>query len=721
MRLFIAEKPSLGRAIAAGLGDAEKRNGYIECGQNVVTWCFGHLLEMDKPEEYDEKYRTWKKEDLPILPNSFNASVRKESAAQLKIIGKLLQDAERVVNAGDPDREGQLLVDEVLEYHNYAGSCERIWLAALDDKSVKKALSSMTDNNDYIGLRDAARARSQADWLVGINCTRAMTLIGRDAGSHGVLSLGRVQTPTLALVVNRDLVIENFKPHPYFTLHVEILHETGRFTGTFQPLDTQKGLDDQGRLINPDEAFRIKKEVSGQTGKVIESVTEKKKKNPPLPHCLSSLQKAASSKLGMGAKQVLDAAQALYEKKLTTYPRSDCRYLPEEQFDEAGSVLAVLASLPGLEQVAENTDSSIKSAAYNTKKVTAHHAIIPTGETPSNLSGDESALYHMIAQSFCIQFYAAMEFEAQKILTGINNTVWKSTGRKILNPGWTAFIKEEKSDAEKAEKNEEQDLPIVHEGDGITAADVEIKSKKTKPPARFTEGMLIEAMANIHRFIENTDAKKTLKENEGIGTEATRAGIIETLKARHLLALQKKNITSTDLGRQLVKMAPEVLTDPVTTAQWESRLSAIADGKESLSGFMTDQTIQVPELIKAIFALQLDPLPGTHLCPECGQPLRRQKSKKGSWYWGCFNQQGHAKPVFLNDKNGKPDLTPKKKIEVSKHKCQACGKPLVKRESKKKGKGGKKNYWWGCSGFPECRQTYFDDNGKPQFKDKKGE
>lgn len=713
MRLFIAEKPSLGRAIAAGLGQAEKRNGYIECGPDIVTWCFGHLLEMDQPEAYDEKYKAWKKEDLPILPRTFNASVRKDAAAQMKIIGKLLQDAECVVNAGDPDREGQLLVDEVLEYHNYAGSCERIWLAALDDKSVKKALSSMTDNNDYTGLRDAARARSQADWLVGMNCTRAMTLKGRDAGSQGVLSLGRVQTPTLALVVNRDLVIENFKPHPYFTLHVKILHEAGTFTGTFQPLDTQKGLDDQGRLTNPDEAFRIKKEVSGQAGKIIEAVTEKKKKNPPLPHCLSSLQKTASAKLGMGAKQVLDVAQALYEKKLTTYPRSDCRYLPEEQFQEAGNILAALANRPGLEQLAENTDSSIKSAAYDTKKVTAHHAIIPTGETPSSLSDDESALYRMIAQSFCIQFYAAMEFEAQKILTGINNTVWKSTGRTILNPGWTAFIREQEDEAA-----EDQILPGVHQNDGITAAQVDIKPQKTKPPARFTEGTLIEAMANIHRFIEDTEAKKTLKENEGIGTEATRAGIIETLKARHLLELQKKNIISTDLGRQLVKMAPGILIDPVTTAQWESRLSAIADGKESLSGFMTDQASQVPELVRAIFALQLAPLPGTHLCPECGRPLRRQKSQKGSWYWGCFNQDGHATPVFLNDKNGKPDLTPKKKIELSEHKCRACGKPLVKRESEKKAKGGKKNYWWGCSGFPECKERYFDDNGKPRFNNK---
>ena len=712
MRLFIAEKPSLGRAIAQGLGGGQSGNGCIECGQDVVTWCFGHLLEMDKPELYDEKYKVWKKEDLPILPHSFHASVRKKSAAQLKIIGKLLQDAECVVNAGDPDREGQLLIDEVLEYHDYAGSCERIWLAALDDKSVQKALVSMADNNNYTGLRDAARARSQADWLVGMNCTRAMTLKGRDAGSQGVLSLGRVQTPTLALVVNRDLVIENFKPHPYFTLHVEILHDAGTFTGTFQPLDTQKGLDDQGRLISPDEAYRIKKEISGQAGKIIESVTEKKKKNPPLPHCLSSLQKAASSKLGMGAKQVLDVAQALYEKKLTTYPRSDCRYLPEEQFDDAGSVLAVLAHLPGLEQVAENTDSSIKSAAYNTKKVTAHHAIIPTGEIPSSLSADESALYRMIAHSFCIQFYAAMEFEAQKILTGINHTVWKSTGRKILNPGWTAFIKEQDD-----EIPGNQVLPEVHQDDDITAAQVDIKSQKTKPPARFTEGTLIEAMANVHKFIEDTEAKKTLKENEGIGTEATRAGIIETLKARQLLERQKKNIISTDLGRKLVKMAPGVLTDPVTTVQWESRLSAIADGEESLSGFMTDQTNQVPELVKAILGLQIQPLPGTHLCPECGQPLRRQKSKKGSWYWGCFNQQGHAKPVFLNDKNGKPDLTPKKKIELSEHKCRACGKPLVKRESKKKGKGGKKQYWWGCSGFPECRETYFDNNGKPKFKE----
>lgn len=714
MKLFIAEKPDLGKTIAQGLGDGQAGNGFIKCGHNIVTWCFGHLLEMDDPDQYDEKYKKWKKEDLPIIPNSFQRSAKKTAKKQLKIIGELLKDAGTVVNAGDPDREGQLLIDEVLEHHNFTGPCQRIWLSSLDKKSVKNALGNLDENQKYAPLRDAARARSQADWLVGMNCTRAMTLMGQTAGSQGVLSMGRVQTPTLALIVSRDLAIKNFKPHSYFVLEVEIKHENGNFKAIYQPDDTQS-LDEKGRLINREIANQIEGAVNSQPGQIKAATKEKKKKNPPLPHCLSSLQKSASAKYGMGAKQVLDLAQGLYEKKLTTYPRSDCRYLPEEQFELAGNIITALATdVSELKQIAGNADSTIKGPVYNTKKITAHHAIIPTGEIPKSLSLDESNLYKMIARAFCVQFYPVMEYETQTILTDVNDNIWKTTGRTILHSGWTAYLKESKED----EQLEEQTLPIVKEGDNITTGRVKIKEKATTPPASFTEGTLIEAMTNIHKFVEDKEAKKTLKENEGIGTEATRANIIELLKNRRVIKLQKKKILSTDLGRDLVNMAPAMLTDPVTTAQWESKLSAIANGQETLPIFMTEQTIQVRELVTTILNLKIEPMAGSHLCPECSQALARRKNKKGSWYWGCFNKDhSSGKPIFVNDKNGKPDFTPKKEIELStEHKCQACDKPLIRRESKKKAKGGKKTYWWGCSGFPGCKQMYFDDNGKPQSK-----
>ena len=440
MRLFIAEKPSLGRAIAAGLGNQKKAEGCILCGNDVVTWCFGHMLEQAWPRDYKPEYSHWRREHLPIIPSQWKYKVKKDAAAQLDIIGSLLREADSVVNAGDPDREGQLLVDEVLEHFRYTGHVERIWLASLDDLSVKKALANLTDNARYAPLRDAARARSRADWLTGINATRALTIKGRSDGRSDVLSLGRVQTPTLALVVARDLEISHFKPVDYFVLKAALVHSAGDFAVTFVPSEDQAGLDSGGRLIDAAVANALVAAHKNTDGLVAEATREAKSKAVPLPHCLSSLQKAASSTLGMSAQQVLDTAQALYEKKLTTYPRTDCRYLPEEQFADAAAVLTALSSLPGLEQVAGKADTSLKSAAWNTKKVTAHHAIAPTGELPpDSLPQKERDLYLMIATAFCLQFHAPMRYEAQKAVVSLADTRWETTGRRILDPGWTAF------------------------------------------------------------------------------------------------------------------------------------------------------------------------------------------------------------------------------------------------------------------------------------------
>lgn len=673
MRVFIAEKPSLGRAIAEGLGGGSKRNGYISCGGDVVTWCFGHLLELVNPDGYNPDYAKWKKEHLPIIPQKWLHTPRKDAQEQLKIIGQLLSKASLVINAGDPDREGQLLVDEVLEHHNYKGPAQRIWLASLDDTSVRKALANLTDNTKYAPLRDSARARSQADWLVGLNCTRAMTIVGREAGAQGVLSLGRVQTPTLGLVVARDLAIENFKPVPYFVLQGLFAHANGQIQAVFQAGEDTLGLDPDGRLTDQTVANRIISQVSGKKGVIIQAVQEKKTKAPPLPHSLSSLQKAASAALSMSAQEVLDTAQALYEKKLTTYPRTDCRYLPEEQFPDAARILSALGGgVSSLASLAFVADPELKSKAWNTKKVTAHHGIIPTGVIPSGLSEKEEAVFLLIAQSYCLQFHVPMEYEARKIVIEIENTIWKATGRMILNPGWTAIIK----DVEEEDDEPLSPLPDVNEQDAVTCSEAQALSKKTTPPSRFTEGTLIEAMANVHRFIDDAEAKKTLKENEGIGTEATRANVLETLKKRQLLTTQKKAIVSTPLGRQLIRMTPPPLKDPVTTAKWESRLEAITRGEETLDGFMAMQQNVLPRLMDAIFSVQAGVMPGTHPCPECKKPLIRRKNKEGKWYWGCFNTEQHSsgKPVFQNDEKGKP--APRKARPTTARSCPECRGPL---------------------------------------------
>lgn len=718
MRLFIAEKPSLARAIAANLAkQVQKQDGYIVCGADTVTWCFGHLLELCDPDDYDPSYKRWERGHLPIIPSTWKYKKRGDGAGkQLAIIGKLLKEASSVVNAGDPDREGQLLVDEVLENFNYRGPAERIWLASLDSKSVAKALSTLGTNKDYAPLRDAARARAQADWLVGLNATRAMTLLGQDAGREGVLSLGRVQTPTLNLVVMRDREIAAFKPHDYYLLQAALSHPQGVFVAKFIPQDAASGLDSEGRLTDAAIAEAIASAVRGAEGAVVSVTKQEKKEAAPLPHCLSSLQKAASSKFGMTAQEVLDTAQGLYEKKLTTYPRSDCRYLPVEQFSAAPDILAMLSVVSGLEQAAQNADAKLKSVAWDTQKITAHHAIIPTGEKPEGLTPKEAQLYGMIGMAYCLQFYPVLRYEAQKICVSIKDTTWEARGRLILEAGWTRCAKDE---GEADEQEKEQALPAVNQNDVVTCTDVAILSKKTSPPPRFTEGSLIEAMANVHRFVTDASAKATLKENEGIGTEATRAGVLETLKGRGYLKASGKALVSTSLAGQVIDLTPPALKDPVTTAQWESKLEAIAQGKTTLSTFMADQVQVLPAMLSSLLtgnATNAIKHEGpVYPCPECNKPLQKRTGTKGP-YWCCMRKEDHAdgKPVFLPDNKGKPGQRAEAPT-ASEYTCPTCGKPLrlYDRVSKKTGKPFQV---FNCSGYPKCKNSYFVKDGKPDFE-----
>lgn len=764
-RLFIAEKPSLGRAIAEGLGKGQARDGYIICGNDVVTWCFGHVLEQYEPEDYDPQLKVWRRDTLPIIPQQWKNKPKEAAKKQLAILGNLLKQASSAVNAGDPDREGQLLVDEVLEYFHYQGPVQRIWLASLDARSVSKALSNLKNNADYAPLRDAARARSRADWLIGMNATRAMSILGKECGRKGVLSLGRVQTPTLALVVERDRKIARFKPIDYFVLQALLDHEAGQFTATFVPSDTQPGLDSDGRLVDSAAAAALVEKVHGVEGHIREVTREKKKKAAPLPHCLSSLQKAASARLNMTAQQVLDTAQSLYEKKLTTYPRTDCRYLPVEQFTDASRILSTLSGSSNLAQIAGNADPSLRGPVWDTGKITAHHAIIPTGQIPGSLTKQELALYLMIATAYCLQFYPPMQYESQKISVNLKSTQWEARGRRILDPGWTRFVGEEDDDA----KDKDQSLPVVKEKDSVTCSNVETLKKKTTPPPRLSEGSLIEAMANIHRFVEDSRAKATLKENEGIGTEATRAGILETLKNRGYLKAEGKTLVSTALGREVIEMTPEVLKDPVTTAQWESLLESVAAGKATLTQFMTQQSGILPQLLTPFLSAKPKLIQGAFPCPVCGKALHRKEGQRGHFwfctgypeckttlpddkgkpgkretpvksdfpcpvcgqplyqrtndkgpYWACFNKEAHpdGKPVFLPDDDGKPG-TPKEKKpqDLTEFKCPKCGKPLAYRKGI--GRNEKPYELFSCSGFPKCKESFFGKDGKPDFEGKK--
>lgn len=665
MKVFIAEKPSLGKAIAAVIGIANMDDGFINCKDgSKVTWGFGHLYEQADPEDYNPMYKSWSFATLPIIPEQWKLRIKrdkkgKEDAGvkkQLNVIKKLLKDCTSVVNAGDPDREGQLLIDEILIEMGNKKPVERIWLASLDEKSVKKALAELKSNTFYNDLRQAAEARSRADWLSGMNLTRAMTLMARQAGNDGVFSIGRVQTPTLALVVDRDNLIDNFKPVPYYVPVIQVKHANGTFRATLQIDDNTPGVDDQNRIVDERAAQSIIKAALANPAGNIRSYSETiKNVAPPMPYSLSLLQKEASSKLGLSADGVLKAAQNLYESKLTTYPRTDCNFLPEEQFADASGILQKLGQA-GFKAIG-GANSSQKSKAWNTSKVTAHHGIIPTGQTSSNLSGNEKAIYEMIVNRYIEQFYPDYQYKSQQAISAFANYGWKSEGKSVVAQGWKAVAGGVASDDEQEENLGV--LPVMQKGDAATCVSAEVENKKTTPPPRFTDGTLIEAMAAVHKFVSDPKIKARLKENSGIGTEATRANILETLINRDYIKRKGKQLISTDRGKELIKLVPENLKDPGLTALWEDYLEQISTGKLEMDDFLHQQEQMLPKMINLIKNLDFKSPKNTHKCPTCASALKKWQSKnKKFYYWSCLGDRDHA--VFF-DRDGKPGEELKRK------------------------------------------------------------
>ena len=462
MRLFIAEKPSLGNAIATQLpGQKKASRTHIVCGGSVtVTWAFGHLLELAEPDHYlpsdvptnGSGKKRWRLEDLPIIPQTWQKIPKASAKDQLAAIKALLKEASEVVNAGDPDREGQLLIDEILDALKWKGPTRRIWLAALDPSSVQKALASLKDNKAYAPLRDAAEARSRADWLVGMNLTRCYTLKSNGAG---VVSVGRVQTPTLGLVVKRDAEIEAFVPVQHYMPLVTFRHSNGEYKAAWKAPDGAPGLDAEGRLVNLPAAQAIINSVAGQTGKVLSFESTDGQEGPPLPFTLSKLQAAASAKHGLSAQDTLSAAQSLYEThKLTSYPRTDCPYLPESQRADARLILAAIAKVnPAVAPLTQGVDLSLKSSAWNDKRITAHHGIVPTSHDQvqiSALTDAEKQVYELIVKAYVCQFYPPHAFTKTVTVTKSAGHDWEAKGRVVKAIGWRAVMATEKKDNDQA-------------------------------------------------------------------------------------------------------------------------------------------------------------------------------------------------------------------------------------------------------------------------------
>ena len=660
MRLFIAEKPSLGKAIASGLGKGKPGDGCIVCGTDVVTWCFGHILEQAAPEEYDEKYKTWRMSDLPILPSVWKLNVTKSCAKQFSTIKKLVKEADEIVNGGDPDREGQLLVDEVLEYIGNKKSVKRILLNALDEKSVREALADLRDNRDFIGLKNSALARSRADWIIGMNLTRAYTIRMRAAGYQGAASVGRVQTPTMALVVRREQQIKNFHPVTHYALQVDWKHERGIIPSVWQPRDDVQGMDDENRLLDQSVADALLRKLQSEapaTAKIVSLEQQEKKEQPRLPYSLSSLQIDAGRKYGLSPQEILDTMQSLYEKKLTTYPRSDCDYLPENQLAD---VAVILGNLKGLSQdisvAVAGADPALRSRAWNDKKISAHHAIILTRVKAdlSSLSETETKLYLMVATAYLAQFYPAYVYLATKADLIWNAEHFIAKGKTVKTMGWRSLYKTERT-ADEEDENPDfigHSLPLIQEGDSAIYDGGIVQPRKTKPPSRFTPATLLAAMKNIHKHVKDKSLQVALQESQGIGTEATRAGIIETLQTRGFLVLdKKKHLIPCEKAYQLCEVLPDDILYPDTTALWEQQLDEIRDGKLSVDGFFSKQEETLRKLLCQARESRIAEAKDIVKCPKCGKPMMRRKGPSG-FFWGCTGYP-ECKSTMEDDK-GKP-------------------------------------------------------------------
>ncbi len=720
--VYLAEKHSIAMALADALpGHTIKKGGYIERGNTLITWLSGHLLELAPPEAYDPACKPWTRQTLPIVPSPFRLLPRTDRGIpqQLEVIKTLLSVCPVAVNAADFDREGQLLVDEVLELFRYEGKVLRLQTKALDAVSLRRELARMRPNEEFSGLRDAARARSQLDWLAGINLTRAMTLHGRSCGAPGLLSLGRVQTPTLALVVERDLAIENFVPKPFYKLTCPFKALNGVLATQLVTNASMPGTDSEKRLVDKDEAQRISEAVSGKEG--IVKTAEKKlvKEAAPLPYNLTELQKEASARYGMGAQDTLAAAQALYEGKFVSYPRTDCQYLPKEQFEEAGEILDAIGQWGDMAAMTDACDTSRQSACWNTSKVSAHHAIIPTPVAAYGLSDRDAKIYSMICRRYAWQFLPEHVFYKTKAEVECEGFLWRANGRIEQSPGWTAF-KEKAASAKNAKKakDEEKDiiLPEVTAGEAVTAGEVAINEAMTTPPSRFTEGTLVDAMENIQRYIHgaNADDQNILKKTEGLGTVATRASIIETLFLRHYLEKHGKALQSTALGRDLVRNSPESIRDPLMTAAMERCLSEIQQGQRSPDDYVGQYAASLPKILQELFAARGEFSSTEHACPSCGKPLRRVRSAKGTWSWACSGAPECS--YRASDQNGQPGRGRQARAAAKKTgagasaapaassgtdsalRCPRCGSELVLRKSAR-------GEFYGCSAFPSCRYT----------------
>ncbi|MEG2150338.1 MAG: DNA topoisomerase 3 [Bacteroidaceae bacterium] len=585
MIVCIAEKPSVARDIADILGAKTKREGYIEGNGYQVTWTFGHLCTLKEPHEYSPSWKSWSLSSLPMIPPRFGIKVIDDEGIgkQFKVIEKLMQQADSIVNCGDAGQEGELIQRWVMQKAGAHCPVKRLWISSLTEEAIREGFANLKDQSEFQSLYEAGLSRAIGDWTLGMNATRLYTL--KYGQNRQVLSIGRVQTPTLALIVNRQVEIDNFTPEPYWELKT-VYRET-TFAAT------------KGKFSTQEEGREFLEKVKNSDFTVTDISTKKGTEFPPRLFDLTSLQVECNKKFGFSADETLKLIQSLYEKKVTTYPRVDTTFLSDDIYPKCPNILKGIKDYATLTAPLEGTKLIKTKKVFDTGKVTDHHAIIPTGVHPQNLTDMERKVFDMVARRFIAVFYPDCKVSTTTVLGEVDKIEFKVTGKQILEPGWRIVFAKETSDEK--EEEEERTLPTFTKGEsGPHVPD--LNEKWTQPPKYYTEATLLRAMETAGKLVDNDELRDALKEN-GIGRPSTRAAIIETLFKRHYVRKEKKNLVATPTGMELIQLIhEELLKSAELTGIWEKKLREIEKKKYQATTFLEELKQMVTEVVNSVLS-----------------------------------------------------------------------------------------------------------------------
>lgn len=660
--LVLAEKPSVGRDIARVLNCNKKGNGYLEGNKYIVTWALGHLVTLASPEEYNKKYKNWNLEDLPMLPEPTRLVVINQTAKQFYTVKKQMhrKDVNQIIIATDAGREGELVARWIIDEAKVRKPIKRLWISSVTDKAIKDGFNNLKDGKKYENLYESAQGRAEADWIVGINATRALTV-----KYNSQLSCGRVQTPTLAMIAQREEEIKNFVARDYYGINAN--------TKGLKLIWQDK--NNNTRTFNKDMADKILSSLRNKEAKVIDVNKVKKLSYAPQLYDLTSLQRDANRIFNFSAKETLGIMQNLYERhKILTYPRTDSKYISNDVVATLKDRVNAVKIGPYSNAATKILRSPIKGnkSFVNNSKVTDHHAIIPTEESVqlSKLSSNEKKVYDLVVKRFLAVLYPPFEFEQTTIKANINGENFIARGKRVLKDGWKEVYSNVYEEEDGDEDIRDQILPLVNKGDTLKIISLSLTTGQTKPPAYFNEGTLLAAMENPAKYMEedNKEIAKILGETGGIGTVATRADIIEKLFNSFLVESNGKNIMATAKGKQLLDLVPEDLKSPDLTGQWEKKLNLIAEGKLNKKSFIDEikkySTSTVKEIVNSNKEFTHDNIT-RNKCPDCGKFMLEVKSKRAIMHVCQDRECGHRLTISQSTNARCP--TCRKRLELRGH------------------------------------------------------